>query len=71
MDKAIEQSRKYLEEGNSEMAIYVLRDLPEIEGTLMEEIAWLMYKEGTSVREVEGFIEDLENKKYEKFRSKE
>jgi hypothetical protein len=63
LTKTIETARKALDEGDSELAIFILRDLPEVQARpIMHELAWHMYKEGTSRQEVEDFIKDLEAK---------
>jgi hypothetical protein len=59
----IESARKYLQSGiysEMEMAVYILRDTPEIKLAKLDDLAWAMLQETMSKNDVLFLIEHLE-----------
>ena len=57
----LEQARKILrEDHDTNLAVYIVRDLPETKIAELSDLAWAMYRHGCVVNEVEHLIDSIE-----------
>jgi hypothetical protein len=57
----LEQARKILREDyDTNLAVYIVRDLPATKDAGLSDLAWSMYRHGCVASEVENLIDSIE-----------
>jgi len=57
--RALDTARRNLDQ-DPNLAVFVVRDLPETKAAGLDDLVWAMFKHGTSRREVEQLLDDLD-----------